>query len=161
MCRVWSSFGHPATLKNASPVEGWMKASDYKSERERIFNWPIFRDQEYLDGCGCRKEKPYLTLFLGQRYIELLKSKAILLCCLVRALESRTEKSTSLHSPHAIVNASKVCSFRTVAEIKISRVASSKRSLIVAISEGMDSGSYVYLASQPCLFFHEISVHPR
>lgn len=47
----------------------------------------------------------------------------------------------SLRSPHAIVNASNVCSFRTVAEIKNLGFPSSNRSLIVAISEGIVSRS--------------------
>lgn len=64
-----------------------------------------------------------------------------------------------LHSPHAVVNVSNVCSFRTVAEIKNLITANSKRSLIVAISEGIESGSYVYMASQPSLFFKERSVN--
>ena len=36
------------------------------------------------------------------------------------------------------MNASKVCSFRTVAEIKILTFDNSKRSLIVAINGGID-----------------------
>ena len=112
-------------------------------QRKSVLDRPCIRDQEYLDGGGRRNEEAYLILSLRYRDIELLQTEAILLCCLVRALRSRTKKSRFLHSPHATVNASNVRSFRTVAEIKNLVLAISKRSLIVEISEGIDLGSYV------------------
>ena len=134
----------------------------YGLQRERVLHWPFFRNQEYFDSCGCRNKEPSLVSFLGHRHIELLKREAIFLYCLVRALISEREQSNLLYSPHAIVNASKVYSLRIVAEIKALMLEySSKRSLIVAINEGMDLRSYVWMTGQPSLTFEETSSRCR
>lgn len=109
-----------------------------RSYRERILHWPFSGNQEYLNGGGCRNKESGLIFLPGDGYIELLKREGILLYCLFRVLESWTRKTNSLYSPQAVLNASKVCSFRTVAEIKILMFDNSKRSLIVAINGGME-----------------------
>ena len=58
------------------------------SKGESILDWPFFSNQEDFDGGRSRKEETHLILFLRHRHIELLKIETILLCCLVRALES-------------------------------------------------------------------------
>ena len=120
-----------------------LDARDCKLKGESVPGWPFFRSQEYLDRGDCRKKESHLTFFSRHRHIELLKSKFILLYCLIRTLISWTQRSEFLHSPHANLKASSVCSFRTVADIRNLVLYSSKRSLIVATSEGIDLGSYV------------------
>lgn len=105
---------------------------------ERVLHWPFSSNQEYLNGGGSRNEESCLIFLARHGYIELLKREAILLYCLFRALRLWTRNSNSLYSPQALVNASKVCSFRAVAEIKILMFDDSKRSFMMAIKGGMD-----------------------
>ena len=89
------------------------------------------------------RKNPIWVSFSGMGTSSCSRVKLLFSAVWSESLKAWTKEYGSLHLPQALVNESKVCSFRTVAEIRNVVVDSSKRSLMVATNEGMDLRSYV------------------